>query len=187
LKTETKNIHQNLIDACRNNDRAAQYELYQCYKNAMYNTALRICGNVADAEDALQEAFVSAFKNMHQYREEASFGSWLKRIVVNKSLNLLRSAQSVAFEELRVADEKRESNPSFSEEVSMQWEIDQVKEAIMQLPVGFRSVLTLYLLEGYDHQEISEILGISVSTSKSQYKRAKDKIKDQLKQRINYG
>ena len=151
----------------------------------MFNTALRITGEQADAEDVLQEAFVSAFQNLGGYREDASFGSWLKRIVINKALNQVQKSKK----DLMLADElkQEEMEETYVEPVDPLYSVESVKRAMNDLPSGFRTVLSLYLFEGYDHKEISEILGITESTSKSQYKRAKDKLKIVLKQEVNYG
>jgi RNA polymerase sigma-70 factor (ECF subfamily) len=185
LEASTINIHADLIGKCRNDDRTAQFEIYKLYSKAMYNTALRITGGELEAEDALQESFVSAFKNIHNYRSEASFGSWLKRIVINKSLNLVQKTKKDLMmvedlkEDMEVVEWSDESEPEYS--------VEKIKQVMNELPSGFRTVLTLYLFEGYDHKEIAEILGITESTSKSQYKRAKDKLKQLLKEKINYG
>ncbi len=150
----------------------------------MYNTALRITGEVADAEDVLQEAFVSAFQNLSSYRGDASFGAWLKRIVINKALNHVQKSKR----DLMIASENEaEEEVVWTEETEPEYSVETIKRAMDSLPTGFRSVLSLYLFEGYDHKEISEILGISESTSKTQYKRAKDKLKTILKQEVNYG
>ncbi len=152
----------------------------------MLNTAFRIVGTRADAEDVLQESFVSAFKNIDSYREEAAFGAWLKRVVVNRALTHLRNMQRQLFFS-EVEEEPMIVDDDPLDEVSMELEVANVKEAVLNLPDGFRSVLTLYLFEGYDHKEISEILNISESTSKTQYKRAKDKLKELLKSKMSYG
>lgn len=150
----------------------------------MFNTALRITGEHNDAEDVLQEAFISAFRNLESYREDASFGAWLKRIVINKALNQVQKTKK----DLMLSDQvEAEEEAVWHEETEPTYTVDNVKQAMNALPSGFRTVLTLYLFEGYDHKEISEILGISESTSKSQYKRAKDKLKLILKQEVNYG
>lgn len=151
----------------------------------MFNTALRITGEHSDAEDVLQEAFVSAFQNLNSYREDASFGAWLKRIVINKALNQVQKSKR----DLMLADEieKDEAENVWTEETEPIYSVEKVKKVMKDLPSGFRTVLTLYLFEGYDHKEISEILGITESTSKSQYKRAKDRLKVILKQEVNYG
>lgn len=147
----------------------------------MYNVSYRITGRQEDAEDALQEAFISAFKNLSSYRADATFGAWLKRIVVNKSINVLKRRKH----ELMPEDEEWdvvETDPAgeYREELT----VDRVKKAIEELPDGYRSVLSLYLLEGYDHQEIAQILGITESTSKSQLNRAKGKLREKLTIRV---
>ena len=143
----------------------------------MLNVAYRICNDAVQAEDLLQESFVSAFKNLKSYKGTASFGSWLKRIVVNTSLNYLRS-RKMEFDELNDFTDYPESEDL--DYVDQELTVDRVKECIELLPTGYRIVLSLYLLEGYDHAEISEIMDISVSTSKSQYNRAKRKLKELL-------
>ncbi len=150
----------------------------------MFNTALRITGDDDDAEDVLQEAFVSAFQHLSGYREDASFGAWLKRIVINKALN---HVQRVKKDMMLAEDIREEASEYEPEKTEPNYTVDQVKLAMRALPSGFRTVLSLYLFEGYDHKEISEILGITESTSKSQYKRAKDKLKMIIKQEVNYG
>lgn len=147
----------------------------------MLNTAYRIVGVKEDAEDILQEAFVSAFSNIESYREEATFGAWLKRIVINKALTHLRKLRDTQplEEDFEVADVQVEP-------IEFPFTVDAVRESIMELPVGFRMVLSMYLLEGYDHIEISEILNISVSTSKTQYMRARIKLREILQRQLKY-
>jgi RNA polymerase sigma factor (sigma-70 family) len=143
----------------------------------MYNVSYRITGREEDAEDAVQEAFISAFRNLESYRGDASFGAWLKRIVVNKAINILKKKRHELLpddDQWDVADEDEVS--PYTDEFT----VDRVKHAIEQLPDGYRTVLSLYLLEGYDHQEIGEIMGISESTSKSQLNRAKNKLREML-------
>ncbi len=143
----------------------------------MFNICYRITNDHSDAEDVLQEAFVSAFRNLSSYQGEATFGAWLKRIVINKSINFLKKKR-VDLEELTPENEVIEEEDTKQDECTVQ----KVKEAIEQLPDGYRVVFSLYMLEGYDHGEISHILGITESTSKSQYNRAKNKIRLLLKQ-----
>lgn len=131
-----------------------------------------------DAEDVLQESFVSAFKNLASYKGTATFGSWLKRIVVNNAVNLVRKRR-LQFEEMQ---ENHEQMPEQEQDEAMPFAIDAVKEAINKLPDGYRMVLSLYLIEGYDHKEISEILEITESTSKSQLNRSKKKLREILKE-----
>jgi RNA polymerase sigma-70 factor (ECF subfamily) len=144
----------------------------------MYNACYRILNNTEEAEDVLQESFISAFKNLNHFRGDSSFGSWLKQIVLNKAINqvkkrkLERLPDDDKFDvEEEVGDNEMEGYP---------FTVEKVKRAIEMLPDGYRVVMSLYLLEGYDHGEIAEILGISESTSKSQFNRSKKKIKEIL-------
>lgn len=175
------NANENVIMRCKRGDKKAQYEIYKQYAKAMYNVSLRITGDTLEAEDVLQEAFLTAFDKIESYRNEATFGAWLKKIVVNTALNQVRK-RKYQFSELTENDDYEDDSPQevlLNEENSLQ--IAQIRKAIAKLPDGFRVVFSLYLLEGYDHQEIAEILSISVSTSKSQYNRAKKKLQEILK------
>lgn len=174
-------MHDDLIARCKAGDQNAHYRIYNLYSRSMYNVSYRITGREEDAEDALQEAFISAFKNLDSYRADATFGAWLKRIVVNKAINVLKKRRHELMSEDEPWDVAEEEAPSdYKEELT----IERVKKAIEELPDGYRSVLSLYLLEGYDHQEIAEIMGITESTSKSQLNRAKGKLREKLTVRI---
>ena len=181
---ETINIHTDLIEKCRAHDRTAQFEIYKLYNRAMFNTALRITGVRTDAEDVLQDAFISAFQSLSTLREDVTFGAWLKKIVVNKALNHMQKSKK---DWMLVEEINEESKIEWNEESEPIYSIEAVQKTMNYLPSGFRTVLSLYLFEGYDHKEISEILGITESTSKSQYKRAKDKLKTMLREEVNYG
>lgn len=183
MEAKQINIHAELIEACLQNDRVAQYKLYSLYSKAMLNVAFRICNDMAQAEDLLQDSFVSAFKNLGSFKGSASFGSWLKRIVINTCLNYLRS-KKLQFEELTEDGVHPVEEPvNFNDQELV---VSKIKEGISHLPTGYRLVISLYLLEGYDHKEIAEVLDISVSTSKSQYNRAKKKLKENLSD-VRYG
>lgn len=173
------NLHEELIARCRAGDRNAQYALYKQYSKAMYNVGFRITGNADDADDVLQEAFISAFRNLEHYRGDASFGAWLKRIVVNKAINLVQKRRHEQLPDDGEWDIPEEDETAeYREELT----VDRVKKAIAQLPDGYRAVLSLYLIEGYDHEEIAGIMSISESTSKSQLNRAKAKLREYLKE-----
>ncbi len=177
----TYHIHTEIVDRCLAGDRAAYEELYRLYAKAMYNVSLRIVNDESEAEDVLQEAFVSAFQYLNTYNKSATFGAWLKRIVVNKSLNHIkrRKLDTIPMgDELDVVEEDNM--------VDFDYNVAQVKGAMEQLPDGYRAVFSLYLLEGYDHGEIAEIMGITESTSKSQYNRSKKKLLEILKQEVVY-
>ncbi len=176
LNTLYKNIHQEIIDQCREGSQKAQFQLYKLYYKAMYSVSLRIVNDEMEAEDVMQEAFLSAFNKMDTYEGEVSFGAWLKRIVVNRSLDYLKK-RKVRFVEVneritQLADYQMETK-----------EIDAkvLKNAIQHLSDGYRVVLSLYLIEGYDHEEISHILGITNSASRTQLLRAKNKLRELLK------
>ncbi|RJE75423.1 RNA polymerase sigma factor [Reichenbachiella sp. MSK19-1] len=179
--TNHKDIHFELVEAVRRQDRTAQFELYQLYAKAMLNTSYRIVYDQMEAEDVVQEAFVKAFGSIDQFRGDASFGSWLKRIVVNGALNVLKRRKEL----MDINDQNEEE--WIEDPVSYDTlEVNQVKAAVAELPDGFRIVFTLYMFEGYDHKEVASILNITESTSKSQLNRAKVKLRELLKNMYNY-
>ena len=165
----------NLVLECKQGSKKACYELYKLYAKAMLNVAFRIVGNIAEAEDVLQEAFLDAFNKLKDFRQDTTFGLWLKQIVVNRSINLLRKRK---MEFIDMDGEQLENIPDREtdngEETLYQAAI--VKKAIQELPDGYRTVISLYLLEGYDHEEIGQILNISENTSRTQFLRAKRKL-----------
>jgi RNA polymerase sigma factor (sigma-70 family) len=167
-----------LISRCLRSDRQAQHTLYKRYCDAMFNVCFRMMGTEAEAEDALQESFIDIFRRLDTFRQESSLGAWIKRVVINHCLNELKKRR-LKFEELTDrTNDVYEYETTDQEEIT--YEVQKVKEAIMKLPDGYRTVLTLYLLEGYDHKEIAEIIGIQESGSKSQYSRAKSKLRELL-------
>jgi RNA polymerase sigma-70 factor (ECF subfamily) len=137
---------------------------------------MRIINNETEAEDVMQEAFLKAFTKIDTYKGEVSFGAWLKKIVINRSLDYLKK-RKVRFEEINEKTNKIIDYQMETKEVN----VKVIKDAIQKLPDGYRIVLSLYLIEGYDHEEISEILGISNSNSRTQYLRAKNKLREILK------
>jgi RNA polymerase sigma factor (sigma-70 family) len=181
-----KNLHQDLLDGCKAGDQKAQFQIYKLYYKAMYNTSLRIVTDTMEAEDVMQESFLAAFEKIETYSGTVSFGAWLKKIVINRSLDALNKRKAV-FEDIESHAGIRDNSP---EELTRNEEIDvrveAVKDAIEKLPDGYRVILSLYLLEGYDHDEIAEILKISSSTSRSQLSRAKQKLIGELKRNENY-
>lgn len=160
--------------------RVAQFELYKLYAKAMYNVALRILNYEEEAEDVLQEAFLDAFTRIVDFRQETTFGLWLKQIVINKSINYLRKRKM----EFVQVDEVLDLVDVEVEPVeNLSWKVEEIREAIKLLPDGYRVVLSLYLLEGYDHEEIAHILKISENTSRTQFMRAKNKLKSILQKK----
>jgi len=178
-----RNLHQDLLDECKTGDQKAQFQIYKLYYKAMYNTSLRIVNDTMEAEDIMQESFLSAFEKIDTYSGTVSFGAWLKKIVINRSLDALNRRKAI-FEDIDshtgIRDESGE-DLTRKEETDVQ--VEEIKEAIGRLPDGYRIILSLYLLEGYDHDEISEILSVSSSTSRSQLSRAKQKLLGELKKK----
>ncbi|MGR3810615.1 RNA polymerase sigma factor [Jiulongibacter sp. NS-SX5] len=165
-----------LVKRCIHGDRKAQYELYRLYSRAMLSTCMRFIKQQEEAEDVLQEAFIDAFTKMSSFRMESSFGLWLKQIVVNKSINYLRAKK---LELVDIEDHKYKIEPEeplHIDEEDLAYQVESVSKAMEHLPAGYRTVLNMYLFEGYDHEEIAHYLDISESTSRTQYMRAKQKL-----------
>jgi RNA polymerase sigma factor (sigma-70 family) len=175
LENKYINIHQELLNRCQQGDQGAQFEIYRLYYKSMYNSSLRIVGVREEAEDIMQESFLTAFRKLKSYNGEVSFGAWLKRIVINRSLDILRK-RKVVFEEVYaelplIGESEPEVEPIT---------VEEVKSAIGRLPDGYRTIVSLILLEGYDHEEVSGILGIKNVTSRTQFSRARQKLKELL-------
>ena len=183
-EAQFRNIHQDLIDGCKSGDQKAQFQIYKLYYKTMYNTSLRIVNDSMEAEDIMQEAFLSAFEKIDTYSGTVSFGTWLKKIVVNRSLDSLNKRKEI-FENIDSHVEiKDESDDETARREELDVKVEAIKEAINALPDGYRIILSLYLLEGYDHDEIAQILSITSSTSRSQLTRAKQKLINDLKKVI---
>lgn len=184
MAQEIHNIHEELIKGSLIGDKTAQYKLYNLYCKPMYNVCFRMVNDADDAEDILQEAFISAFRNLHAYKGTATFGAWLKRIVINKAINHLNKKQL----EVEYLDDGYdffdETEQDYSTDVTLT--VSKVKKALNKLPDGYRLVFSLYVIEGYDHNEIAQILGISASTSKSQLNRSKKKLKELIEREEVY-
>ncbi len=181
MAAETSTLQHYLVKRCKQNDRQAQNELYKLYVGAMYNVCRRMLTDEEEARDALQEGFIEAFMNLHTLHDERTFAAWLKRIVINRCLNMLRKKQldlQPLTAQTQVAEEDSHEQAEY-----VQWEVQRILQALPLLPEGGRVVLTLYLFEGYDHKEISEILQISETTSKTQYSRARKKLREILTQK----
>jgi RNA polymerase sigma-70 factor (ECF subfamily) len=167
-----------VVEAKKQN-RKAQYELYKLYSKSMYNIAMRILNHEEEAADVLQESFLDAFLRMGDFRQESSFGWWIKQIVINKSLSQVRKRRTEIIPlDGRVEDIPDEC-PEDNEEI--EYQVNQVKEAMLVLPEHYRIILSLFLLEGYDHEEIAHILKITETTSRSQVLRAKRKLIEIIK------
>lgn len=143
----------------------------------MYNTSLRIVNSTQEAEDIMQEAFLSAFDKIEYYSGNVSFGAWLKKIVVNKSIDTLRNNKIFSsFDEINTDECVEYETYEFSNQIEINQQVEKIKKAINSLPNGYRIIISLNLIEGYDHEEISQILNITSATSRSQFMRAKRKL-----------
>ena len=173
MDTNILYTHKDFVESSKLGDRNSQYQLYELYVDAMYNIAMRMVKIKEDAEDIVQEAFIQAFKNLNSFRYESTFGSWLKRIVINKSINHLKLKRIPV---VPIDNQMYHLKSDTEDEISLDMDVKKIKKGIRLLPAGYQQIINLYLIEGYDHIEISEVLDISSSTSKSQYHRAKKKL-----------
>jgi RNA polymerase sigma factor (sigma-70 family) len=170
-------IHAELIQLCIREDSRAQYRLYKLYSKAMYNICSRMLSNQHEAEDVLQDAFVSAFRNLKHFKGNSTFGAWLKRIVINKCISQLRKNKPVWIE---IEDAEIKKSEFFDSLDYSAIDAEYIHQAIKELPEGSRVVFNLFAVEGYRHKEIAKLLEVSESTSKSQYIRARSILMNKL-------
>ena len=178
-------LQADLIEKCKRNNRQAQLALYKKYCDGMFVVAQRFVKDDMEAEDIVQESFIKAFTKLNQFNGNVTFGAWLKRIVVNKSIDVLKSKKERQVEldeiHLKVIDIDSSDEWTVADEITA----EDVKTAIEQLPEKYKYVVMLYLIEGYDHQEISEILNITEVSSRTQLSRGKVKLQNLLKSEKN--
>ena len=173
---------QSIIAGCLQNDPLAQRELYNRYSPKMLSVCYRFAQNREDAEDMLQEGFIKVFTQIHTFQNKGAFEGWIRRIVIHTCINLLKKNkkfhEQLSLEYAETVHFKEETIPSMMQ-------ARQVVECIRQLPLGYRTVLNLYAIEGFSHKEIGTMLDIEESTSRSQYTRAKNMLETMLiKKRI---
>jgi len=166
-----------ILNDCLKNDREAQKALYDQYKSEMYTLSYRITNNFEDANDVLQEGFIQVFENLKSFKGDSQLGTWIHTIIARAALKKIRNR--IYFDELT---EIEEPDP-------IDWgsviDIAHLEKAIASLPDGYRSIFTLYEIEGFKHKEIAEMMNISVSTSKTQLHKAKRMLQDKLKENRN--
>ena len=171
------NVEKTLVADCLKGNQQAQYELYDKYVQAMYNTVLRMVRNTENAEDIIQEVFVKVFRKLDSFQGDSTLGAWIKRITINTTLNFIRKEKKFFMveteEDFDIPDEQEE-------EADMPYSMEQIHFGIKQLPERCRVVLSLFLLEGYQHKEIASILNITESTSKTQYRRGRQLLRQYL-------
>ena len=169
-------IHQDLLNACKKGDSKAQMKIYQLYYKPMYHVSLRILGDSMEAEDVMQESFLVAFKHINAIDINSGFGGWLKRIVINRSLDALRKRRNNVELMADIPDDVSADLTYDLEEASAEENVTKVRRALEKLPDKYRIILSLSLFEGYDHEEIGQILGVTPSTSRAQLSRGKQKL-----------
>nr|WP_294907450.1 sigma-70 family RNA polymerase sigma factor [uncultured Lacibacter sp.] len=171
-----------LVQQCLNGEAAAYRALYDRYAKAMFNTALRILNRSDEAEDILQEAFTDAFQQLRSFEGRSTFGAWLKQIVVYKSLAHLKK-QKLHFNGLET-DAENIADEELIDEDEVWYTADSIVQAINKLPDGYRTVLTLHLIEGFEQEEVASMMKVAHSTVRTQYMRAKQKLLQLLKQEV---
>lgn len=182
--TPTITRSEDLVARCRKGDQRAQLEMYNKYYKAMYNTALRIVKDPAEAEDVMQEAFIKAFSKINSFQGKSTFGAWLKKITVNLSINSFHKSnkyQQVSYEnEFRHKVEESDYEGITIQEGEINSQVQKVLTALNSLKESYRIVLTLHLIEGYDYDEICEILGWSSANCRTSISRAKESLRKKL-------
>lgn len=163
-----------LIEACRNGNRKAQLTLYQQHTQRLYSACFRIIGNASEAEEAMQDTFLKIFTHICQYKDDRCFEAWMQRIAIRTAIDYIRK-QAPQWDELSKKD-IIEIDTEETEEEEIQYSVQLIKEGIGKLPSGYRIILSLYLFEGYDMEEISSILNIKLVSARTQYSRAKKKL-----------
>lgn len=179
--------HQNehidaLLRSCMQGKQSAQLEVYNRYYKAMYNTAFRIVKDSAEAEDVMQESFLSAFTKLHTFKGEVAFGAWLKRIVINNSIHHYKKQQKRRAVDLDEIMYKVEDNDEvdLNQNGFTELKAQKVMETMKSLKDNYRVSLTLHLIEGYDYEEISEIMNISYANCRTTISRAKESLRKKL-------
>lgn len=172
--------NKDLIARCIAGDESGYKALYDLYADAMYNTSFRLVNDQTEAEDLVQEAFVDAFKNMSGFENRSSFATWLKRILIHKCINFIKK-KKISLVELNEAQLETMIEDSSSNDEEIEWHVNKILKAIGLLPDLYRVVVSLYLLEGYDHEEIAGITRLPEPTIRTQYARGKKKIMDIMK------
>lgn len=166
-----------ILKGCLKNEASAQRELYNRYSARMLAVCYRFAHNREDAEDMLQEGFIKVFSQIHTFENRGSFEGWIRRIIVHTCINILKKNkkfnESVDIIHANGVQIREETVPSIIQ-------AKQIVECIRMLPIGYRTVLNLYAIEGYSHREIAQMLDIEESTSRSQYTRAKAMLEDVL-------
>jgi len=169
-----------IVERCKRGDASAYTTLYNLYSKEVYNTIYRLVNHTGEAEDLLQESFVSAFQAIGKFENTGGFRAWIKRIAINKSISWIRKRKLRLVEletgNVKIGDEEPIDEKAFA------FKVEEVKKAIEALPEGYRTIVNLHLFENITHVEIGQMLGLANNTVRIQYHRAKQKILTTLKQ-----
>ena len=176
------NVHNELlVERCRKGDQKAQMAIYKAYYPAMYNTAVRIVKDSFEAEDVMQESFLAAFTKIDSFKGEVTFGAWLKRIVINNSIQQYRKKQKANEIPLEVVEYRVEDQEGIAPDHELtNIKAQKVLQTMKMLKDNYRVALTLYLIEGYDYEEICEIMHISYANCRTLISRAKESLRKKL-------
>jgi RNA polymerase sigma-70 factor (ECF subfamily) len=179
LQANTVHIDE-LIEQCRKQNPNAQFEVYHRYSKAMYNVAMRIIKDEFYAEDVMQESFLKAFQRINQFRNDVTFGAWLKRIIVNQSIDFINKNNALKFEDneisiYKIEDEIHDSEPDYNA-----LKANEILQTIQKLKTNYSTILTLIFIEGYDNEEVCEILNISYANCRTLLSRAKESLRTEL-------
>lgn len=169
------NTEKELIERCKKRNRAAQSELFEKYKNTLYFLSLKYCRNEADAEDNTQDAFITIFEKIKSYKGKGSFEGWMKRITIYKAIAKYKSKKTIA-----VAYKNDLLEDTTIEKEQIELPLESLLQIVQQLPDQYRLVFNLYQMDGFSHKEVANLLSISESTSKSNYHRAKQLLKNDI-------
>ena len=178
-----KKTDHELIAMCQANNDLGYTELYKKYARRIYNSIHRIVSHTAEAEDILQETFLTAFKEIGKLSGLASFEAWIKRVAINKSISHLRK-KKIEFADLDHTEVEAEKEYDTQENELFETQVEDVRKSIENLPQGYKTILCLYLFENISQEEIGAMLGISHNTVRTQYHRAKKKVLLSLKDKI---
>ncbi len=173
---------EHLLKLCLEGNTTAQMEIYNRYYKAMYNTALRIVKDTYEAEDVMQESFLNAFTKLHTYKGQVSFGAWLKRIVVNNSIYHYRKQKKEIVPLDSVMYKVEDNDEVVSDHEMTNVQAQKVLKIMNTLKENYRVSLTLHLIEGYDYDEVSQIMGISYANCRTMVSRAKESLRKKLEQ-----
>ena len=176
MSNSENNDDTSLIEACQKGDNKALKKLYDNHANTMYAICLRYMNNEDEAKDALQEGFIKVVKNVHKFKFTGSFEGWLKRIFVNTSIEQIRKRKK------HLDIDEMHGNLQHTDSIKTgNMDVEKMMELVQKLPEGYRTVFNMYVIDGFSHKEISDKLGVSESTSKSQLFKARKQLQVWLK------